>query len=281
MEKEIKTVLYQLNDYSQMMSYVIKTATGKIIVIDGGYDRNGQELLELIKQLLNVEKPEIRAWFFTHCHRDHIMAFVDLAKRSKDSFSVDRIYYNFPSDSFIQAYGDDAFETLTEFKSVMNTIGTDKYTVVQKGDQIVVDDVKFDILLTHDETITYNAINESSTVIRMSVGNQSVMFLADLGEKSGFRLHELYKELLKNDVVQMAHHGSNGVSKVIYESISPKACLWPTPDWLWNNDNGGGRNSGPWETITLYEYMKNELNVKHHYVSKDGVTELEFPIKLE
>ncbi|HHT92996.1 MAG TPA: hypothetical protein GXZ66_05760 [Clostridiaceae bacterium] len=204
-----------------------------------------------------------------------------LKRNHADKFEVDKVYYNFPSDDFIKAHDSDAYDTLRQFKPITGILGENKLVVVQKDDRIAVDDVTFDILLTCDESVTYNAINESSIVIRMNVGEETVLFLADLGEASGFRLRKAHRENMKSDVVQMAHHGSNGVARIIYEMVSPKACLWPTPEWLWNNDQGNGFNTGPWETVELYEFMKNELGVKHHFVSKDGIQKLEFPLELD
>lgn len=34
------------------------------------------------------------------------------------------------------------------------------------------------------------------------------------------------------DVVQMAHHGQNGVDRAFYELIRPKYCLYTAPKWL-------------------------------------------------
>ena len=67
----------------------------------------------------------------------------------------------------------------------------------------------------------------------------------------------------------MAHHGQAGASKELYEAISPKICLWPTPKWLWNNDSGMGENSGPWKTLETRTWME-ELKVEKNYIAKDG-----------
>ena len=68
-------------------------------------------------------------------------------------------------------------------------------------------------------------------------------------------------ELLKSDGVQMAHHGQNGASKEVYNAISPEICFFSTPKWLYNNDNGGGYNSGRWKSITVREWIK-EIGAK-------------------
>lgn len=41
----------------------------------------------------------------------------------------------------------------------------------------------------------------------------------------------------------MAHHGQNGYDKEFYEKAQFRACLWPTPSWVYNNDVGGGFNA--------------------------------------
>ena len=77
------------------------------------------------------------------------------------------------------------------------------------------------------------------------------------------------KEKLKVNILQMAHHGQQGVSKEIYEYIKPKICLWPTPDWLWINDSGNGEDSGPWKTKETRKWIE-ELNVNKNIIEKDG-----------
>ena len=55
----------------------------------------------------------------------------------------------------------------------------------------------------------------------------------------------------------------------VYQAISPSACLWCTPDWLWNNDAGLGYNTHCFKTIEVQGWME-KLGVKTHYVTKDG-----------
>lgn len=67
----------------------------------------------------------------------------------------------------------------------------------------------------------------------------------------------------------MAHHGQQGVDQDAYALIAPTTCLWPSPAWLWNNDNGGGVGSGPWGTLTTRAWM-DSLGVKDNRSLKDG-----------
>ena len=78
-----------------------------------------------------------------------------------------------------------------------------------------------------------------------------------------------------SDYTQLAHHGQNGVSEKFYQYIKPRRCLWATPEWLWNNDNGNGYDSGPYATVKTRQLMEN-FGVTEHFVGKDGITEILF-----
>ena len=67
----------------------------------------------------------------------------------------------------------------------------------------------------------------------------------------------------------MSHHGQSGVDKDVYETIQPEICLWPTPEWLWNNNPGSGYNTGNWTTLETRKWVE-DLKVKTNYVEKDG-----------
>jgi hypothetical protein len=73
----------------------------------------------------------------------------------------------------------------------------------------------------------------------------------------------------------MAHHGQFGVSREFYEYIKPRRCIWPSPQWLWDNDAGDGFDTGPWATVRTREWM-DELGVKTHIIEKDGTQKIDF-----
>ena len=83
------------------------------------------------------------------------------------------------------------------------------------------------------------------------------------------------KDKLDCDFCQMAHHGQQGVRRTFYEAVKPTFTLWPTPDWLWRNDNGKGDGSGPFKTCDTRIWAA-ELGVKEYYVSKNGLITLNF-----
>lgn len=89
--------------------------------------------------------------------------------------------------------------------------------------------------------IEKNTSNNSSVVYLVSLNGTNVVFLGDLGEEGGRQLMEdVDLASLNCDIVQVAHHGQNGVAFEFYKELYPRIALFPTPKWLWNNDAGYG-----------------------------------------
>ena len=51
--------------------------------------------------------------------------------------------------------------------------------------------------------------------------------------------------------------------------ISPEVCLWPTPDWLWDNVQDGVAGAGSYKTPIVRGWMVT-LGVKKNLCVKDG-----------
>lgn len=262
--KTSKLTQLRNNSARQMMGYTIKTDNDKIIVIDGGLKEDAPNLLNKIKQ----EGGEVEAWFLTHPHIDHVGAFQEIVKTS--DIKINNIYTTLNELSWYEEYEK---SRIPEIKEFFETLETEKIKnnihEVSINEKIKIDNIKCEILGIKNPEITNNPINNSSMVIKMKVHNKSIIFLADTGIESGQKLLKNQKEKLKADILQVAHHGQGGAEKEVYEQINPKICLWPTTDWLWDNDPGTGYNTGIWTTIETRNWME-ELKVTKNYIEKDG-----------
>jgi len=252
---------------SQMMSYVIKTSQGKIIVIDGGTTADG----EYLKSFINSLGGNVTAWLLTHAHYDHVEAFIwNLQDTSSNRIKIKNIYSNFPTITWIEKYEKNYAFTIKEFNDAMNKAKR-RNIIVNAGDEIDIDEIKIEILYVNTNTFKVNAINNSSLLIKFSDSTKSVLFTGDLGEEAGNDIiKKVAHDKLKSEYVQVAHHGQAGIGKNLYELIDASYYLWPTPLWLWNNDSGGGKNSGPWKTLEVRKWVK-ELQGKGNYVSGNGL----------
>lgn len=254
---------------SQMFGAVIKTQT-KTIVIDGGTVGDSKQLADFLSINCNSH---VDAWFFTHPHHDHLGAFCEMHRRGT-KIQIDKIYHSFPPLVDMKRYESRWDEELAIWDYISNLFKDgfkDKVCILKKGDSIQLDDVKIKILRVYNPNIINNYINNSSLVFRIDSSKASILILGDIGVEGGNELMQtcLLSDL-RTDYTQMSHHGQNGASQIFYQYIQPKACIWPTPEWLWNNDSGEGFNTGPWQTVITREWIA-QLGVKNHLIEMNGI----------
>lgn len=251
---------------AQNLSIVIKSPHGKIIVIDGGWEVDATKLSELILQ----QGGKVDAWLITHPHEDHVGALCAILNDTGRKIKIDKIYCSLATPDWYRqvsptgaGIADQLLNAFTKLPvgTVTNNIG--------RGTEINIDDVNIRVL-NNRGVYTYNGVNNSSMVYKIRVSGQSILILGDLAYDGGKDLIKTCTAAeLKSDIVQMAHHGQQGVDQDTYALIAPTTCLWPSPAWLWNNDNGGGVGSGPWGTLTTRAWM-DALGVKDNRSLKDG-----------
>lgn len=263
--------LWQLPNqtHTQMMSYVIQSPNGKVIVIDGGNAGDAAYLAGFLKNLGNT----VDAWFITHPHSDHFDALGEILK-APGSLKINDLYASMPTKAWMDKVALES-ERASFDRFQQSLAGAKrKLTDLAVGQELKIDGIRIEVLGVNNPEITSNPVNNSSLVLRISDNTKSVLFLADLGVEGGDKLLKSpLAERLPSDYVQMAHHGQNGVSEAFYRRVNPTYCLWPTPEWLWNNDKGGGKNSGPWRTLEVRAWME-KLSVKAHYPMFQGIVKI-------
>ena len=283
----MKTLLYQLPEaVNFMMSYVIITKEDNAIVIDGGRPED----MPLLKEILSGKK--IKLWILTHPHNDHINGFVtECENNGLKDFDIEKIACNFPPYEIInnknvkdyEYHQKELNEILPRFLEIEPLI-KDKIFKAKKGDSIQIDEVKIDFIYSYHQELTDNLMNDASLVFKVTA-EKSVLFLGDLGPQGGNVLMAESRELLKSDIVQMAHHGHMNVSMEVYAEIQPSACLWCCNEALYNEEaipfylkdtekllKQGRHNM--FGTAVTRKWM-DILGVKTHYVAKDGIIKIE------
>ncbi len=255
---------------SQMNSYVLLTDNGKLCVMDGGTAADAAYLRGFLAAMGN----EVEAWFITHPHSDHIGALNEILKAPAD-LKIHAIYHAELSTSFVEQHEKGSEALSKEFYGRLRQFDGRVIDMTEPGLVIPMGRTTFKILGVKNEEITANPYNNQSVVIKVWDTQKSVLFLADLGRESGDKLwNGPYRDELNCDYLQMAHHGQNGVSKDFYRNISFRACLWPTPRWLHDNDAGNGYNTHSWETIEIRDLM-DEIGIKEHYWQFEGLQKIQ------
>lgn len=264
--------LWQLPNqtHSQIMSYVIRSVHGKVIVIDGGMAGDAPYLRGFLKELGN----HVDAWIITHAHDDHFNALMEILK-DPGELTIAGIHGSLPDAAWMNQYGSAGEkESFRLFEEALAQAGR-TIEELTLGQILEIDGITFEVLGVKNPEITKNPVNNSSLVMRVADAKKSVLFLADLGVEGGDKLlNSPYADRLPADYVQMAHHGQTGVTEAFYQRVRASYCLWPTPKWLWDNDKGQGPNSGPWRTLEVRAWM-DKLSVKKHYPMWEGLQKIE------
>lgn len=246
-------------------SYVFQMRDGKVAVMDGGGSKEAGYLRGFLAALGN----KVDVWFVSHPHRDHIGALAEILK-APNGIKIEKVCHSEFSPEFCGSEPG-CKATTDEFYALLKKSGIPIVNVTEPGMMIELDQTKFKIISIKNEDLTMNPYNNSSMVIRVLDSAKSMVFLADCGLEEGNRLlNGPYRKDLDCDYLQMAHHGQRGVSKDFYRTIKFKACLWPSPSWVYNNDTGKGYNTHTYETVEIRNLV-DSLGIKNNYVSCKGL----------
>ena len=272
MPKGSAFTVWQIPSHSNTIgnSYVFQTKTGKVIVMDGGFPEEAYTLRGFIGALGN----EVEAWFISHPHDDHMGALREILKQGMQDLRIKAIYHSSITDKVIDAEPTEAEKT-RDFYDKLSKCDAKVVDIQQAGQVFDFDGMKLKIVSVATQ-LTTNPYNNNSMIMRVWDKRKSLVFLGDAGVDCGdLALKGPYAEDLNCDYLQMAHHGQNGCSEDFYRSIKFRACLWPTPMWVWNNDTGKGFDTANLKTVRTREWM-DKIGIKEHHVSvRDGLWRLD------
>lgn len=75
----------------QMISFVITTKAGEVLVFSGGTKHSTEHL----KKVLRAKGGHVAAWFVTHPHSGHVGALTKTLQDPNSGIKIDTAYYNF------------------------------------------------------------------------------------------------------------------------------------------------------------------------------------------
>ncbi|MFH1533530.1 MAG: ComEC/Rec2 family competence protein [Nitrospirota bacterium] len=197
-------------DVGQGDATFVKTPFGHKILIDGG--PNNYVIEELGKVLPFFDKT-IDLVVLTHPHADHIDGLVEVLKR----FDVENVVMT-------GVYCGDS--TYLEFLRVLEEQGV-RVFFAESGMGFLFGDVEVGVLYPAESFFgkSFENINNSSLVVKVSYGDENILFTGDLEMEGESELAE--SGLLDNvDVYQVGHHGSKTASSLPFlAKISPEIAV--------------------------------------------------------
>ena len=234
--------------------YIIRTQNGKLILVDGGRDIDAPIVLDYINRFGNGR---VDYWLITHAHEDHVGALTTLLET--ENIVIENICYSLNSLEWYKEYDKRGYPSEEKMITLLQNSEKIKNKIECQKDQIIsIDNIDCEIIrIANPEVIHSDNGNDSSMVFKLIARdvNKSMIFLGDAYVYTSKELME-EPEKLKADAVQMAHHGQNGVTEEVYKAIAPELCFFNTPEWLYNNDNGNGYDSGKWQSIIVRGWLE-------------------------
>ncbi len=250
----------------QNQSYVIVTPENKVVVIDGGNVDDAEYLVEFLYGIKN----KVDVWFLSHFHQDHIGAISEILKN--DEIYIENLYYDFPSDDDLAQYATAVTSELKNLRANINKVGTVHTT--QAGQIIELDSgINLEILNTW-QAYTNNFGNNTTVVVRLNTPAEDVLFLGDAGVELGEYLLGIEANVRGCAIVQLAHHGQNGVNKAFYRAIGSKIWLYSCPEWLWTGNVDFKYFTNASLDIENVREWSRDLNVIYKLISKDGLQKI-------
>ena len=235
-EEEKSYTITQYGDYEtdQQMFYTIEDNNNNLIIIDGGWDYNADNVRQIIAQHDN----HVTAWIITHPHPDHAGAFNVIAE-NPDGIVIDDIY---STDVHYDRYKEtaqwyDVFEVCEKYMELIS--GMDNVHMVNEGDTFYALGLTFDVIHAWDDRVdkfNVNICNNGSMCFIVSGSEDKMLFCADTQEQVEEDIVSRHKDELDVDYIQLGHHGNWGMTTAFYDNINPKAVFFDASRFIFETE---------------------------------------------
>ena len=236
-------------------SYHLRTAGGKVIMMDGGFATDVPKLRKKLSEAGN----HVDLWFISHPHEDHMEALATILA-DPQGITIDKVIHSRLADAFLDNEPESGDNARGYYRVLDNTKErTDIINLHRPMQRFDIDGIGILVLTVDHPEFKSGHFNNQSIIIRVWDAVKSVVFLGDAEEECGGAALRECREYLDCDYLQMAHHGQSGVSEEFYKTINFRACLWPTPSWVWEP----GDNT--WlKTYDTRRWMEEKGITEHH-----------------
>ncbi len=224
------------------------TLKSRVLEVTGGKLADGREWIgsssgwiyaTLAKHAADPKNIQVAGWLITHVHSDHAGGLYDMAlgyhgtkngtkhtvmpKEIKQYIKIDKIIYNQPATTKFGRNG--WMETIIKAFNVKNVVKA------HPGQVFYCADLKLTIYGSQDVMLEKSGssgdLNDFSVVSRAEINGKSALFLGDSDTIPNPRLAAIYKETLKSDLLQLAHHGYGDTGDADVNSYcDPSMVLW-------------------------------------------------------
>ena len=220
-------------------SFYVKLSDNRIILIDMGclnlltpHIPFTEQCKNFVKELQGVCQSEVirvAALFITHPHDDH----VNLLEHLKDLglakyFIIEKVIRKFPPKDWVPQNNWENPKYPEKIENILQNMKDTEIITPKRGDIFEFSGVKFEILLTPDETPEgAKDMNYFSLIIKQTVNGKTVLWTGDMSNSLGEKALELYGKGLKCDILQIPHHGTPNCGTLeFFNTADAKLHIW-------------------------------------------------------
>jgi beta-lactamase superfamily II metal-dependent hydrolase len=190
-------------DVGQGDCILIKASDGTTLLIDGGNNSDGPEIVNYLK---SQQVKELAAVIATHPHEDHIGG-------------LDTVIKNFPVKAVYMPNISAATKTFEDFISAVTESGA-KRIQAKAGVTLDIPGLSGKFLAPNESR--YADLNNYSAVLRLTYGKITFLFAGDAEEVSESEMLRNGLEV-KGNVLKVGHHGSSySTSDDFLKAVSPE-----------------------------------------------------------
>lgn len=177
-------------DVGQGDCTVIKTEKNDFIIIDGGEEENGKNVL--FPFLINKGAKKIDFLVISHCDSDHIAGLFYLMENMRiENIVIGKQY--------------EMTENLEQLIELAKNHKINIINVIQGNNIVAEKNLYLEILWPTDKLISDNAINNNSLVIKLKYNSFSMLFTGDIEKVAEEAILKQGIDL-KADILKVAHH---------------------------------------------------------------------------
>lgn len=237
-DRETGTVFYAFeNDQALIdcgMCLLVQCPDYSFFVVDSGHYMQFNDN-DRIYKFMRDRTPEgqkvvVNGWLLTHAHSDHISKFMDFLRYNRNDVIIEGIYSNLIPDTNENSRFWSTEEVLLSHKLFRMLESTDIPTFkIHTGQRFYIRNLCFDVLGTHEDIYpqTMKDYNDSSCMVMLTAEDSRIFIPGDASNLASLELTKRYGKTLKCDIVQIAHHGHNGLYKEAYELLDADIAVFP------------------------------------------------------
>lgn len=224
-----KITSYSSKSGSQATIYTIEDKDGHLVIIDGGWESDAEQIRSLIKKHDN----HVYAWILSHPHKDHVGAFNNIMK-GKSDIKIDNIYVtNLDYARYketVRWYED--FDSCEKYNQIIK--GLNNVHIVNEGDKFECVGTNIEIIHGWDGEVNKlkaDICNYGSLVFIVKGDEEKMLFCSDISTRVEDSIVTRHKEKLKDvKYIQVAHHGNWAFLTKLYGAVeAPEKVFLDSP----------------------------------------------------